>query len=44
MRLPAGLSGLVVAGILSVFAYFFLYLMRRAKIAAAKEMSEGIAQ
>ena len=34
---------LVVAGMLASFAYFFIYLMRRAKIVAAKE-AEGIAQ
>jgi hypothetical protein len=34
----------VVVGVLSAFAYFFIYLMRRAKIVAAQEASEGIAQ
>jgi hypothetical protein len=33
----------VVAGVLGAFAYFFVYLMRRAKLVAAKETSEGIA-
>jgi hypothetical protein len=33
---------IVVAGVLGGFASFFIYLMRRAKIAAAKE-SEGTA-
>ena len=35
---------IVVAGVLSAFASFFIYLMRRAKIAAAQEASEGTAQ
>ena len=35
---------LVVGGMLSAFAYFIVYLARRAKFAAAKEMTEGIAQ
>ena len=35
---------IVVAGMLAAFAYFFIYLMRRAKMVAAKEMTEGIAQ
>jgi hypothetical protein len=34
----------VVAGMLGGFATFFIYLMRRAKLVAAKEASEGIAQ
>ena len=34
----------IVAGVLSAFASFFIYLMRRAKLVAAKEASEGIAQ
>jgi len=34
----------VVAGVLSAFASFFVYLMRRAKLAAAQEASEGTAQ
>ena len=34
---------IVVAGVLGGFASFFIYLMRRAKLAAAKE-SEGTAQ
>jgi maltodextrin utilization protein YvdJ len=34
----------VVAGVLSAFASFFIYLMRRAKIVAAQEASEGTAQ
>lgn len=34
----------VVGGMLSAFAYFIVYLMRRAKLVAAKEMTEGIAQ
>jgi hypothetical protein len=34
----------VVAGVLGGFASFFIYLMRRAKLVAAKEASEGIAQ
>jgi hypothetical protein len=34
----------VVAGTLGGFATFFIYLMRRAKLVAAKEASEGIAQ
>ena len=34
----------VVAGVLGAFASFFIYLMRRAKMVAAKETSEGIAQ
>jgi hypothetical protein len=34
----------VVAGVLSAFASFFIYLMRRAKLAAAQEVSEGTAQ
>jgi hypothetical protein len=34
----------VVGGVLSAFAYFIVYLMRRAKLVAAKEMTEGIAQ
>ena len=34
----------VVAGVLSAFASFFIYLMRRAKLAAAQEASEGTAQ
>jgi len=33
----------VVAGVLGAFAYFFVYLMRRAKLVASKETSEGIA-
>ena len=33
----------VVAGMLGAFAYFFVYLMRRAKLVAAKETNEGIA-
>jgi len=35
---------IVVAGMLAAFAYFFIYLMRRAKLVAAKDMTEGIAQ
>ena len=35
---------MVVAGMIAAFAYFFIYLMRRAKMAAAKELTEGIAQ
>ena len=35
---------LVVAGVLGAFASFFIYLMRRAKIVAAQEASEGTAQ
>jgi hypothetical protein len=35
---------IVVAGVLGAFASFFIYLMRRAKLVAAKEASEGIAQ
>jgi hypothetical protein len=35
---------IVVAGMLAAFGYFFVYLMRRAKIVAAKEMTEGTAQ
>jgi len=35
---------IVVAGVLGGFASFFIYLMRRAKLVAAKEASEGIAQ
>jgi len=34
----------VVAAVLCGFASFFIYLMRRAKLVAAKEASEGIAQ
>ena len=34
----------VVAGVLGGFASFFIYLMRRAKLVAAEEASEGIAQ
>jgi hypothetical protein len=34
----------VVVGMLGAFATFFVYLMRRAKIAAAQETSEGTAQ
>jgi len=34
----------VVAGVLSAFASFFIYLMRRAKIVAAQEASEGTAK
>jgi len=34
----------IVAGVLGGFASFFIYLMRRAKLAAAEEASEGIAQ
>jgi len=34
---------IVVAGVLGGFASFFIYLMRRAKLVAAKE-SEGTAQ
>src|SRR5438132_12099222 len=34
----------VVAGVLGAFATFFIYLIRRAKLVAAKETSEGIAQ
>ena len=34
----------VVAGVLGAFASFFIYLMRRAKLAAAQETSEGTAQ
>ena len=34
----------VVAGVLSAFASFFIYLMRRARIVAAQEASEGTAQ
>jgi hypothetical protein len=34
----------VVGGMLSAFAYFIVYLIRRAKLVAAKEMTEGIAQ
>jgi hypothetical protein len=34
----------VVAGVLGAFASFFIYLMRRAKIVAAQEASEGTAQ
>jgi hypothetical protein len=34
----------VVGGVLSAFAYFIVYLVRRAKLVAAKEMTEGIAQ
>lgn len=35
---------IVVGAMLAAFAYFFIYLMRRAKMVAAKEMTEGIAQ
>ena len=35
---------IVVVGVLGAFASFFIYLMRRAKLVAAKEASEGIAQ
>ena len=35
---------IVVAGVLGGFASFFIYLMRRAKIVAAQEASEGTAQ
>ena len=35
---------MVVAGMIAAFAYFFIYLMRRAKMVAAKELTEGIAQ
>ena len=35
---------LVVAGMLAAFAYFFIYLMRRAKIAATRDAAEGIVQ
>jgi len=34
----------VVVGMLGAFATFFVYLMRRARIAAAQETSEGTAQ
>jgi len=34
----------VVAGVLGAFATFFIYLIRRAKLVAAKEASEEIAQ
>ena len=34
---------MVVAGMIGAFAYFFIYLMRRAKMVAAKELTEGIA-
>ncbi len=34
----------VVGGVLSAFAYFIVYLVRRAKLVAAKELTEGIAQ
>jgi len=34
----------VVAGVLGAFASFFIYLMRRAKLAAAQGASEGTAQ
>ena len=34
----------VVAGVLSAFASFFIYLIRRAKFVAAQEASEGTAQ
>jgi len=34
----------VVVGVLGAFASFFIYLMRRAKLVAAKETSEGTAQ
>ena len=34
----------VVAGVLSAFASFFIYLMRRARIVAAQEAAEGTAQ
>jgi hypothetical protein len=34
----------VVAGVLGGFASFFIYLMRRAKLVAAKETSEGTVQ
>lgn len=34
----------VVAGVLGAFASFFIYLIRRAKLVAAEETSEGTAQ
>ena len=34
----------VVAGVLGAFASFFIYLMRRAKLVAAQEASEGTVQ
>jgi hypothetical protein len=34
----------VVAGVLSAFGWLFIYLMRRAKMVAAQEASEGSAQ
>jgi hypothetical protein len=34
----------VVAGVLGAFASFFVYLMRRAKLVAAQETSEGTVQ
>jgi hypothetical protein len=34
----------VVAGVLGAFASFFIYLMRRAKLVAAEEISGGTAQ
>ena len=34
----------VVAGVLGAFASFFIYLMRRAKLVAAQETSEGTVQ
>lgn len=34
----------VVGAMLSAFAYFIVYLIRRAKLVAAKELTEGIAQ
>ena len=35
---------LVVAGMIGAFACFFIYLMRRAKLVAARETTEGIVQ
>ena len=34
----------VVAGMIGAFATFFIYLIRRAKLVAAQETSEGTAQ
>ena len=34
----------VVAGMIGAFATFFIYLIRRAKVVAAQETSEGTAQ
>ena len=43
MNLGIFMMLLVVAGVLSAFASFFIYLMRRAKLAAAQQ-SEGTAR